>query len=109
MWDDKLCGNVMANSDFFFGENIVISEIWSSLQISKLIRSQISYAIHDLVTADYEIIITDTALTLSANLLFLDIIHITKDFDPWYTSSNIFMIISIDHRSSGNEMKRYVI
>ena len=112
MWDDKLCGNVMAHSDFFLGEYSVISEILSSLQISKLIRSQISYAIHDFVTADYEIIITDTALNLSADLLFLDIIHNTKDFDPWYTFSNIFMIISIDHRSlhsSGNEMKRYVV
>ena len=47
----------MADSDFFLGEYSVISEILSRLQISKLIRSQISYAIHDFVTADYEIIV----------------------------------------------------
>ena len=29
-----------------------------------------------------KIIITDIALNLSADLLFLEIIHITKDFDP---------------------------
>ena len=33
-------------------------------------------------TTDHEIIITNTALNLSADLLFLDIIHITKDYDP---------------------------
>ena len=71
MWDDKLCRNVMARSDFFFGEYSVISEIWPSLQISKLIRSQISYAIHDFVTVDEEIIASDTTLKLSADLLFL--------------------------------------
>ena len=103
---------VMAHSDFFLGEYSVISEIWSSLPISKLIRSQISYAVHEFVTVYHEIIITDIALNLSADLLFLEIIHITKDFDTWYTFSNIFTIISIDHRSlrsSGNEMKRYVV
>ena len=73
MWDDKLCGNVMAHSDFFLGEYSVISEIWSSLQISKLIRSQISYAIHDFVTVDQEIIASDTTLNHSADLLFLEI------------------------------------
>ena len=56
----------MAHSDFFLGEYSVISEIWSSLQISKLIRSQISYAIHDFVTVDQEIIDSDTTLNLSA-------------------------------------------
>ena len=49
----------MADLDFFLGEHSVISEIWSSLQISKLIRSQISYAIHDFVTVDQEIIASD--------------------------------------------------
>ena len=73
MWDDKLCGNVMGHSDFFLGEYSVISEIWSSLQISKLIRSQISYAVHDFVTVDQEIIASDTTLNLSADLRFLEI------------------------------------
>ena len=75
MWDIKLCGNVMAHSDFFLGEYSVISEIWSSLPISKLIRSQISYAVHEFVTVYHEIIITDIALNLSADLLFLEITY----------------------------------
>ena len=69
MRDDKLCGNVMADSDLFLGEYSVISEIWSSLQISELIRSPISYTIYYYVTVDQEII----ASNLSADLLFLEI------------------------------------
>ena len=66
-----MCGNIMAHSDFFLGEYSVISEIWSSLQISQFIRSPISYAIHYFVSADHEIVVSDTALNLSADLLFL--------------------------------------
>ena len=73
MCDDKLCGNVMTHLDFFLGEYSVISEIWSSLQISELIRSPISYTIHYFVTVDQEIIASDTTLNLSADLLFLEI------------------------------------
>ena len=73
MCDDKLCGNVMTHLDFFLGEYSVISEIWSSLQISELIRSPISYTIHYFVTADQEIIASDITLNLSADLLFFEI------------------------------------
>ena len=55
------------------GEYSVISEIWSNLQISELIRSPISYTIHCFVTADQEIIASDTTLNLSADLLLLEI------------------------------------
>ena len=61
----------MAHSVFFLGEYSAISEIWSTLQISDLIRSPISYAIRYFETADDEFIVTDTALNLSAHLLFL--------------------------------------
>ena len=63
----------MADSDFFLGKYSVISEIWSSLQISELIRSPIPYTIYYFVTADQEIIAFDTTLNLSADLLFLEI------------------------------------
>ena len=62
----------MADSDFFLGEYSVISEICSSLQISKFIRSQISYAIHNFVNVDQDLD-SDTTLNLSADLLFLEI------------------------------------
>ena len=63
----------MADSDFFLGEYSVISEVWSSLQISELIRSPISYALCYFVTVDQEITAFDTTLNLSADLLFLEI------------------------------------
>ena len=72
MRDDKLCGNVMADSDFFLGVYSVISEIWSSPQISELIRSPISYTIFYYVTVDQDIIASDSTLNLSADLLFLE-------------------------------------
>ena len=63
----------MADSDFFLGEYSVISEIWSSLQISELIRSPISYALCYFVTVDQEVTAFDTTLNVSADLLSLEI------------------------------------
>ena len=63
----------MADSDFFLDEYSVISELSSSLQISELIRSPISYTIYYFVTVDQEIIAFDTTLNLSADSLFLEI------------------------------------
>ena len=72
----------MTDSVVFLPEYFVISKICRTLHILELIRSPISYAIPYFVTADDEIIVTDTTLNLSANLLFLDIIRMTNDYDP---------------------------
>ena len=88
----------MAHSVFFLGEYSVISEIWSTLHISELIRSPISYAIPYFVTANDKIIVTDTASSLSADLLFLEMNQIANDDDPWCTFLNIFIIITVDQR-----------
>ena len=69
----------MAYSDFFLGRYSVISEIWSSIQISELIRSSMSCTIHYFVTADHVTIASYTALILTANVLCLQIIC-TYDF-----------------------------
>ena len=63
----------MADSDFLLGEYTTISKIWLNLQVSKLMRSSISYTVHHFVTADDGIIAADTAFNLPADLLFLEI------------------------------------
>ena len=62
----------MADSDFLLVEYTTISQICLNLQVSKLMRSSISYTIHHFVTADDGIIATDTAFNLHADILFLN-------------------------------------
>ena len=63
----------MADPDFLLGECTTISGICLNLQVSKLMRSSISYTVHHFVTADDGIIATDTAFNLPDDIFFLEI------------------------------------
>ena len=57
----------MAHWDFLLGEYTTISDFCLNLQVSKLMRSSISYTVHHFVTADDGIIATDNAFNLIAD------------------------------------------
>ena len=80
--DEKPWGIVVAQSDFLLGENSAISEFRSSVDISELTRSPISYSIHYLVTAEDEFIAFDNTISFSVNLISHEIIQIANDDDP---------------------------